>query len=74
MKYFYLIFLITLFLSCSSDGQQVPDDSFNPVINYPAFPKGTGHLVLVVEAHENFHKIAERYRPFAKLLDKMVTF
>lgn len=68
MKNFYLIFLITLLLSCHSDGQQVPDDSFNPAIKNPAFPKGTGPLVLVDEAHNNFHKIAERYRPFAKLL------
>jgi len=48
--------------------QQVPDTSFTYENKYPAFPPGKGPIVLVDEAHHNFHKIGERYRPFAKLL------
>jgi hypothetical protein len=70
MKYFYLFISIVFIFNCQSDGQQVPDDSFQPVIKNPAFSKGSGPVVFVDEAHENFHKIAERYRPFAKLLER----
>jgi len=48
--------------------QQVPDTSFSYEIKNPAFPAGQGHVILVDESHHNFHKIDERYQPFAKLL------
>ena len=64
-----ILLLILLFLS-SAWGQQVPDDSYNPEIRNPAWPQGQGPVVLVDEAHENFHTIGWRYRPFARLLER----
>jgi hypothetical protein len=54
-------------ISCGGD-QQIPDDSFNPEIMHPMYSQAEGPVVLVDEAHENFHTIDNRYRPFAELL------
>lgn len=48
--------------------QQVPDTSFAPTIGKPAFPPRQGPLVLLDEAHNNFHTATGRYLPFAELL------
>lgn len=48
--------------------QQVPDTTFRPPIEKPAFPPGKGPRVLVDEAHFNFHTASGRYQPFAELL------
>lgn len=67
MKLFSLMLSLMLICSCIN-AQQVPDTAFTYEIKSPAFPSGKGHVVLVDEAHNNFHKIDDRYRPFAKLL------
>lgn len=66
-----LIFLtcFTLTISCAN-GQQRPDLSFKPEIISPAYKIGQGPIVLVDEAHENFHTISNRYKPFASLLER----
>jgi hypothetical protein len=48
--------------------QQVADPGFAPAIGAPAFAAGRGPVVLVDEAHFNFHTAGGRYRPFADLL------
>ena len=49
--------------------QQVVDTAFSPALRAaPTFAAGKGPLVLVDEAHNNFHTAGGRYRPFAKLL------
>ena len=48
--------------------QQVADTAFRPPIEKPAYPFGKGPIVLIDEAHENFHTAGGRYRPFAELL------
>jgi hypothetical protein len=48
--------------------QQVSDPAFAPPIARPAFATGTGPLVVVDEAHHNFHTTEGRYQPFAALL------
>jgi len=48
--------------------QQVADRKFRPPIEKPAFPPGKGPVVLVDEAHFNFHTASGRYLPFAALL------
>ncbi len=48
--------------------QQVADTAFRPPIESPAYPAGTGPVVLIDEAHSNFHTAMGRYLPFAELL------
>ncbi len=55
-------------LSACSDAQQVADPSFKPKIEKPAFTSGKGPVVLLDEAHYNFHTASGRYQPFADLL------
>jgi hypothetical protein len=47
---------------------QVEDSAFRPVVENPAFPEGQGPVVLIDEAHANFHTASGRYQPFAALL------
>ena len=48
--------------------QIVTDSTFRPPIDKPAFLPQKGPVVLVDEAHFNYHTSAGRYLPFAKLL------
>ena len=50
--------------------QQVMDTAFVPRLRAaPAYPRGKGPVVLIDEAHNNFHTASGRYRPFGKLLE-----
>lgn len=51
-----------------SGSAQTADSSFNPVVKNPAFKNQSGPLVVIDEAHYNFHTVDGRYAPFAKLL------
>ena len=61
--------LIVFALACSSVAfsQQIPDPDFSPKIDAPAYTS-KHPLVLIDEAHNNFHTADGRYRPFAELL------
>lgn len=49
--------------------QQVVDTAFVPnVRSTPAYASGRGPVVMVDEAHHNFHTATGGYRPFARLL------
>lgn len=48
--------------------QQVADTVFQPQLGAPAFATGQGPIVLIDEAHHNFHTAEGRYSPFAQLL------
>lgn len=50
------------------NAQQVADTAFRPPIASPAFGPGEGPLVLIDEAHNNFHTADGRYAPFANLV------
>lgn len=50
-------------------GAQVADTAFDRPILLQAYPLGKGPLVLLDEAHFNFHTVAGRYAPFARLLE-----
>jgi hypothetical protein len=54
----------------SLTAQQVPDRSFDPPINNPAYEKNKVTKILIDEAHHNFHTIEGRYHVFAKVLQK----
>jgi hypothetical protein len=49
-------------------GGQVADTAFDAAVPRPAFATGQGPLVLLDEGHFNFHTLAGRYAPFARLL------
>jgi hypothetical protein len=46
------------------------DRSFHPEIRYPTYPIGEGPVVLIDEAHNNFHTAEGTYMPFAALLTR----
>ena len=46
------------------------DMSFHPEIKNPVYPPGKGPVVLVDEAHNNFHTAVGTYLPFARLLER----
>nr|MBA3243484.1 DUF4350 domain-containing protein [Acidobacteriota bacterium] len=48
--------------------QQVADPDFKPPIASPAYKPGRDPVVLIDEAHHNFHTAMGRYQPFAELL------
>lgn len=59
-------FLLTLL--ASSQAQQIADTTFNPPITKPAYSTGGGPIVMLDEAHFNFHTATGRYVSFAQLL------
>src|SRR5215204_5639606 len=79
-----LLFSVTIMTTlavATAEAQQVPDDSYNPPIENPAYPTNTGPVVAIDEAHYNFHRMTElveggvvkepaRFRPFATLLQR----
>ncbi len=61
--------IVALCLLCPlAIAQQVSDPDFKPNITRPAYKEGRGPVVLVDEAHNNFHTATGRYLPFAELL------
>jgi len=50
--------------------QQVADTSYRPTVGAPAYAQGRGPIVLLDEAHVNFHTIDGRYAPFVRLLER----
>ncbi len=51
-------------------GQQRADTLFSHPIQQPAYPQGKGPVVLLDEAHHNFHTTTGRFRPFTDFLKK----
>jgi hypothetical protein len=60
--------LTLLSMGSAVQAQQVPDTEFKPKIEKPAFAEGKGPVVLLDEAHYNFHTASGRYQTFADLL------
>ncbi len=55
-------------LAVGAFAQQVSDTAFAPPIPNPMYKSGEGPVVLLDEAHFNFHTADGRYQPFAALL------
>jgi hypothetical protein len=62
-----LLLLLTLIVGAAC-GQQVADTDFKAEIENPAYPVNQGSIVLIDEAHHNFHTAGGRYQPFADVL------
>jgi hypothetical protein len=60
--------LLAMVAAAPVGAQQVADTAFHPPIEKPAYPLGEGPVVLIDEAHDNFHTSTGRYLPFAELL------
>jgi hypothetical protein len=52
----------------TAGAQQVADTAFMPPVPRPFYKEGRGPLILLDEAHENFHTVYGRYTAFAKLV------
>jgi len=48
----------------------VPDTTYRPILEAPAYPRGGGPTVAIDAAHHNFHTMEGRYRAFASLLTR----
>jgi hypothetical protein len=59
----------TLAQTPKGENLQVVDTAFRPLLRQRTYRPGAGPVVTVDEAHHNFHTIAGRYRPFARLLE-----
>jgi hypothetical protein len=68
MKNTIRLILILACLAVGALAQQVSDTAFAPPIPNPMYRSGRGPVVLLDEAHFNFHTAAGRYLPFAMLL------
>ena len=54
-------------ISCSANGSQKADSTFDARVEHPAYPK-SGPRVVIDESHRNFHTASGRYQPFAQLI------
>jgi len=64
-----IIFTLLLYLGSPIE-LQLPDDSFDPAIAYPMYPRGQGPLICFDEGHFNFHTLDNRFNATGKLLTK----
>ena len=64
----YKIFLFLFIIAGLSFAQQIGDPDFHPPIFNPAYATGKGSQIYIDEAHNNFHTMEGRYKPFADLL------
>jgi len=68
LKLRLLLATLSLVASVTAAGaQQVADPEFNPAVANPAYSK-SGPRVMFDEAHNNFHTMDGRYKPFVTLL------
>jgi hypothetical protein len=65
----FTLTLISLFLlSFQIHAQQEADPAYVPLVGEAAFEPDAGPIIFVDEAHNNYHTIEGRYKPFAELL------
>lgn len=62
--------LLLACLSFSVAAQQRADTTFEVSIAHPRYPQGKGPVILLDEAHHNFHTTTGRFRPFVEFLRK----
>lgn len=60
--------ILVMLAAVTTRAQQVPDPNFKPPIAAPVYKEGRGPVVLLDEAHNNFHTAYGRYLAFAELL------
>lgn len=70
MKQILLLAVLSLLGWISVDAQQVADTLYKPTIPHPTYSKGKGPVVMIDQAHNNYHTRTGRYLPFARLLER----
>lgn len=65
-----LLFLCSLLICGLANAQQVSDTLFQAPLRQVLFAKGSGPVVVIDEAHHNFHIAQGRFRPFGMLLER----
>jgi hypothetical protein len=68
MKYAIWIIGFGISIAVEATAQQIPEVSSLPAMEAPTFPYGKGPVVMIDEAHFNFHTAEGRYKAFAELL------
>lgn len=69
MRTVFLAPVALLLIVAPVGSQQVADSSFDTSVARPAYPRGTGPVVAIDEAHHNFHTRSGRYLTMARLLE-----
>lgn len=64
-----LLSSLMMFISLSINAQQLGDTSFKPKNTTRTFSASQSPVVLLDEAHHNFHTMDGRYRPFVDILE-----
>ncbi len=64
----YTLVFVAVFATARMWAQPVPDTQFHPPIDRPAYRPGHGPIVMIDQAHGNWHTATGRYLPFAELL------
>ncbi|MGY8823484.1 MAG: hypothetical protein ACKVJG_06010 [Candidatus Latescibacterota bacterium] len=60
---------LSLMVAIGAGAQAYQDESYTPTVDEPAFAKKKGPVVLLDEAHNNYHTCEGRYRVFCELLE-----
>lgn len=69
MKILKFALIVSMILLVGSVwAQELYDPDYTPTVDNPAYTVGSGPVVLVDEAHNNYHTIEGRYKAFADLL------
>ncbi|HYI76563.1 MAG TPA: DUF4350 domain-containing protein [Chryseolinea sp.] len=56
------------FSSLNGISQQVADTLYNPVVSSPVYSRGQGSIIMLDDAHANFHTLNGRFKAFATVL------
>jgi hypothetical protein len=70
MRHLIMTCVLALAAATVAPAQQVGDPSFEPPIARPAYAAGKGPVVLLDEAHHNFHTASGRYQAFVRVLER----
>ncbi len=65
----FLATMMFMLLSRAAVAQQSADPDFRPQVSDPAYMSGSGPRIGIDAAHRNWHTAAERFAPFAHLLE-----
>jgi hypothetical protein len=64
----WIAMIIIWAMVAAANAQQVVDPDFYPVVDHPEYKPEAGPLVMIDEAHFNYHTATGQYEPFARVL------
>jgi hypothetical protein len=63
-----ILILISSSVTAMATAQQVVNSNFHPVVDQPQYESESGPLIMIDEAHFNYHTATGQYEPFAQVL------